>query len=238
MQIGKVAYAGMAFVAVALVLVGGCRSSSTDRIRVLEAEKADAERRADDLAREKAALRAKNMEIAQRAESEKARADAYEEQAKLLKGTMDREPAAARVDTETLASQLRGYDVQVKGVPGGAAIILAADVSFRPGRADLSKKAQSSLRQVAVALKQTEGIRAVRVEGHTDSDPIRKSGWKSNEALSLARAEMVRKYLVDRGIEKSLLQVKGFGASEPVVPNKTDEGKARNRRVEIVVLEQ
>ncbi|MHC4931437.1 MAG: OmpA/MotB family protein, partial [Planctomycetota bacterium] len=90
----------------------------------------------------------------------------------------------------------------------------------------------------AVALKQTEGIRAVRVEGHTDSDPIRKSGWKSNEALSLARAEMVRKYLVDRGIEKSLLQVKGFGASEPVVPNKTDEGKARNRRVEIVVLEQ
>ncbi|MHC4222979.1 MAG: OmpA/MotB family protein [Planctomycetota bacterium] len=238
MQIGKVAYAGMVFIAVALVLVGGCRSSSTDRIRVLEAEKADAERRADELAREKATLRAKNMEIAQRAESEKARADAYEEQTNLLKGTMDREPAVVRVDTEKLAGRLRGADVQVKDLPDGAAIILAADVSFSPGRADLSKKAQSSLRQVAVALKQTEGIRAVRVEGHTDSDPIRKSGWKSNEALSLARAEMVRKYLVDHGIERSLLQVKGFGAAVPVDRNKTDEGKARNRRVEIVVLEQ
>ncbi len=120
---------------------------------------------------------------------------------------------------------------------GGATITLASDITFQAGRSDLNRSAQTSLQRVAAALKRERtNIHEVRIEGHTDSDPIRRSGWKNNEELSLARAGSVRKFLVAQGIEEDLLAVEGYGPTKPVASNSSNEGKAKNRRVEIVLV--
>ena len=141
------------------------------------------------------------------------------------------------LETDALRNGLAG----VSGISvteagdGTASIVLSSDVSFKAGRTDLSPKAELALRKVAGVLKSTPGVEHLRVEGHTDSDPIVNSGWPSNEALSLARASKVQKFLIHQGISGERLTVSGFGASRPIAPNKTAKDKATNRRVEIVV---
>jgi flagellar motor protein MotB len=225
---------------VALLLASGCRSTTTDRIRVLEAQKADAERRVDDMTHEMALARSREIELEGLVKSERARADALQSQVEMLRDAMAKqpqEPQLPTVDANALADRLRGTGVEVApGENGGAKITLASDVTFRAGRADLNKKAISTLDRVAKALIETQGVRSVRVEGHTDSDPIVKSGWRDNEHLSLERAKVVRNYLVSRGIKGNLLEVDGHGAEQPVASNDDKDGKARNRRVEIILV--
>jgi chemotaxis protein MotB len=76
---------------------------------------------------------------------------------------------------------------------------------------------------------------AILFVGHTDSDPIRKSKWKDNWELSAQRALSVVRYLIAKGIDKEKIRAVGCGATKPVASNSTRSGKARNRRVEIVV---
>jgi chemotaxis protein MotB len=73
------------------------------------------------------------------------------------------------------------------------------------------------------------------VVGHTDTDPIQKSSWKDNLELSAQRALSVARYLMEHGIPDKQLRAAGCGPARPVASNATAEGKARNRRVEIVV---
>lgn len=220
---------GLAFIA--LLFLGGCRAT-TDRMRFIEAENADAARRNAALMDELATLRAKSVQDQAELERQRARADAAEKRIGALEYQRAHD-GTIRVDPNRFRTP--GVDV-ISNDDGGATIILASDVTFKPGRADLSKKAITILQKVAAALKSTEAVRAVRVEGHTDSDPIRRSGWKDNDALSLARAKMVRKYLVGQGVAKDFVSVEGLGASKPVQSNKTQTGKAKNRRVEIILL--
>ena len=70
---------------------------------------------------------------------------------------------------------------------------------------------------------------------HTDSDPIKKSKWKDNWELSAQRALSVLRYLVQRGTPEDRIRATGRGASQPIASNTTASGKAKNRRVEIVV---
>ena len=78
----------------------------------------------------------------------------------------------------------------------------------------------------------------VRAEGHTDSDPIRKSAWRDNLELSEARARAVASFMVGRGgLPRDHVESVGYGERRPVAANTTREGKARNRRVEIVLLD-
>ena len=81
-------------------------------------------------------------------------------------------------------------------------------------------------------MKKQYAGKPVHVQGHSDSDPIKHSTWKSNQELSEARAKAVRDYLVSKGVSMSHVTAEGFGDSKPKSP--TD--KAKNRRVEVVVL--
>ena len=77
----------------------------------------------------------------------------------------------------------------------------------------------------------------IAVEGHTDNEPIRYSGWKSNWELSSARALSVLHFMVDDcGIEARRLSANAYSEYRPVSDNATPEGKQQNRRVEIVIL--
>ena len=78
----------------------------------------------------------------------------------------------------------------------------------------------------------------IRVQGHTDGDPIKKSGWKDNWELSCERALTVVRQLTKAGINPKNVCAAGFGRHRPVADNSSRAGKSRNRRVEIVVAAQ
>jgi flagellar motor protein MotB len=121
--------------------------------------------------------------------------------------------------------------------PGSGRLTLMSKVLFRPGRALIRVEGQKALRKVAEALHKSDG--PVRIEGHTDSDPVRnsKKSWKGgNWELSGARAMHVLHFLVNEGgIEESRVAYVGYGSQRPITDNQTAEKKARNRRVEIYV---
>jgi flagellar motor protein MotB len=107
---------------------------------------------------------------------------------------------------------------------------------FDPGKATLKPGAAQTLDRVATALRREYPGHLIGIEGHTDSDPIRKSHWKDNHELSVERAKAVYEYLRTKGgLPTDQLYVAGYGANLPVASNKTSAGKAQNRRVEFVI---
>ncbi len=131
---------------------------------------------------------------------------------------------------------LGGLDASTDKITGATTVNFVGDALFDPGQATLKTTAKVSLDKVAAALKKQFAGKTVRVQGHTDSDPIKHSKWASNQELSKARAEAVRTYLVSKGVDAKLVASEGLGDSKPKDPANTVAAKAKNRRVEIVVL--
>lgn len=115
----------------------------------------------------------------------------------------------------------------------GLVISLAEAGFFAPGQADLRDDALSLTDALADALRDDDA--QLRVEGHTDSQPISNSRYPSNWELSTARAANVLARLRARDIASSRLSVAGYADERPVADNSTPEGRAQNRRVDIVV---
>ena len=127
--------------------------------------------------------------------------------------------------------QIGGLETTV-GKSGNTTVHLPSDVFFDPGAATLKSSAKASLDKVISALNRGKyASKGIRIEGHTDSTPIRVSKWKDNMELSVARAKAVQTYLASKGIDAGRITTKGFGDTKP---RSTDLSK--NRRVEIVVL--
>lgn len=117
-----------------------------------------------------------------------------------------------------------------KGRSGRPTATISGDVLFASGQATLKPDAKKALDKLAGEIKRKYKNEDVRIEGYTDSDPIKKSKWASNEALSKARAEAVRKYLVGKGISEGRVEAVGMGSADPKAT------KALSRRVEIVIV--
>lgn len=130
------------------------------------------------------------------------------------------------------ADALAGLDTKVDLQAGTTTVNFVGDALFDSGQATLKETAKASLNKVADALKTQFNGKTVKVQGHTDIDPIRKSKWKDNQELSQARASAVRDYLVSKGVDAGVVSAEGFGATKPKDPG----NKSVNRRVEIVVL--
>lgn len=110
-------------------------------------------------------------------------------------------------------------------------LTLSNEVLFATGESTLLPVAERRLDAVARALSQLGTSRVVVIEGHTDS----RGSEESNERLSKDRAEAVRGYLIGRGLSPAQLTAVGKGESEPIADNETAEGRANNRRVELVI---
>lgn len=119
----------------------------------------------------------------------------------------------------------------VKQEPRGVVITLSGSVLFVSGKSDLLPAAQVKLNDVADALTQQDPESKIVIEGHTDS----QGTASSNQDLSQRRAEAVRAYLVSRGISADRVSSQGFGPTRAIADNASAEGRANNRRVEIVV---
>jgi len=111
---------------------------------------------------------------------------------------------------------------------------VAAEVLFRPGKVELLKSGIEALRKVVPILN--DGDEFVRVDGHTDSDPIKFSKWDDNWQLAGERARRVLKFLVKEGVAGNRLYFSGFGDTRPRSENSSRHGKRMNRRVELVPL--
>ncbi|MHC4115750.1 MAG: OmpA/MotB family protein [Planctomycetota bacterium] len=128
-----------------------------------------------------------------------------------------------------------GYDVSFDAAAGTITVTLPNTILFGSGRAVLKKTTITELDHIYFVLQKKYGSKQIDVLGHTDTDPIKKSKWKDNWELSSERALAVVRYLLGKGIAKEKIRAVGCGAARPVVSNETVSGKAKNRRVEIVV---
>ncbi len=144
---------------------------------------------------------------------------------------------AKKLLEKQLQKEIGEKEVRLEMAERGLAIIFLAEVLFDSGKAEIKNDAMPVLNKVAKVLKENLGGREIGIEGHTDNEPIKYSGWKSNWELSTSRATSVLHYIVDeRGIEPKNVSAIGRGEYKPVVSNDTPEGRRQNRRVEIVVL--
>ena len=141
---------------------------------------------------------------------------------------------ARREDAEKRAAQAAADLAKfatVKQEPRGMVITLSGSVLFASAKSELLPAAQVKLNDVANALIKEDPLSKIVVEGHTDS----QGAAAYNQDLSQRRAQSVRDYLVSRGIAADRVTSQGFGPSRSIAENNTAEGRANNRRVEIVV---
>lgn len=171
-----------------------------------------------------ASQRSGDVTEAQLSAEQSARVDAETRttEAETARAAADQRAATAQAALASLAA--------VKDEPRGMVITLSGSVLFASGQATLLHEAQAKLNQVADVLLATRE-RNVTVEGYTDS----KGSDSSNVDLSQRRADAVRNYLVQRGYEGDLIQARGLGEAQPIADNASAEGRANNRRVQIVI---
>lgn len=113
-------------------------------------------------------------------------------------------------------------------------IDLSEDVLFEEGQATLVERSKQLLDDVAREINEHPEVAKISIEGHTDS----LAGPKLNMKLSNERVATVKAYLVDKGVDPKRLATKGFGESKPIADNSTEEGRAKNRRVEFRIVKR
>ena len=140
---------------------------------------------------------------------------------------------------QSMEDRLKGTGVSVKIKGGHISVVLPSSILFNSGQDKLKKDAKSSLSKVCRVLEKDFPNETIRIEGHTDGDPIKRTKqlYESNWELSAMRASTVLHYLIDNcHLDPKKLYLAGFGKYQPVASNKDKSGKKKNRRVEIVVL--
>ncbi len=121
----------------------------------------------------------------------------------------------------------------------GLIITLASDAFFKPASAEVDLEHTRKILQKLASLLASRELseRTFRMEGNTDASPTAPGGpWPSNWELSAARAANVLHYLVDMGVDEQQFQIAGLSDTAPIASNDTPEGRAYNRRVDVVIL--
>ena len=124
--------------------------------------------------------------------------------------------------------------IAIDQTPRGVQIPLPNTVLFQFGKADLNESAAAPYLDKIATLLKTKSTKQIAIEGHTDN----VGSLPSNQAISLARAKSVSNALLARGVPQERLQPEGFAFQRPVVSNSNEEGRALNRRVDIIILDE
>ena len=205
------------------------RQMLDDQDQQLAAFKTDA----DNLRSERDRMRAENAALSDQLNYEQQRALEIQDRLTAREAAFQQQNA----EVTDLQARLAGSGVEVESRGGFIVLGMDSNLTFNSGKAELNIKGKSTMDLVAGVLMESYSGKTFWVEGHTDSDQPKKSGWKSNLALSVNRALSVADYLVfDKGIESQFVRIAGHGEWDPKEENSTKEGKAKNRRVEILVL--
>ena len=135
---------------------------------------------------------------------------------------------------QALSQEISEKSVRIKEDERGLTVSLAEAGFFAPGEAEMRRRATDVLDRIASRLNALN--LPVRVEGHTDDTPIHTAQFPSNWELSTARATHVLQYLLAAKFPPGRLSAAGYAEQRPAAPNTTAEGRAVNRRVDLVIL--
>jgi chemotaxis protein MotB len=133
-----------------------------------------------------------------------------------------------------IAAQFQEDQAFVENTETEVTVGLSSEVTFASGDDALSDRGRGALVKAGAILARLPN--AVRIEGHTDSVPVRGGRFSSNWHLSAARAQTVVRLLIENGVDARRMQVVGYGDVRPRAGNETPEGRAANRRIEIKIL--
>lgn len=135
---------------------------------------------------------------------------------------------------QVMAPLVKSELLNVTQTPRGVVVDINASALFEQGEAALQKNAARTLTALAEVLEQ--GTEAIEVEGHTDDIPIFTPQFPSNWELSSARASSVVRLFIEQGVVAERLRAVGLASYHPVSSNETAEGRARNRRVTVIIV--
>ena len=130
------------------------------------------------------------------------------------------------IEVEAMKQEITANDMLDELTRSG---FIALYINFETGKADIKQESQGVVGQIAEMLKANPSL-AVAIEGHTDN----VGSPASNKKLSENRAQAVMKAVAGKGVDRSRLSARGWGQEKPLADNRTEEGRAKNRRVEIV----
>ncbi len=195
---------------VSAVVFGGCSTDTKKQNALLLKENEELRQQLGDrntaLAESQEELRERNMQVAQ------------------LRRDGESHPGGGTTGFEQIP------DVKATYGSGELTVAVESDILFASGKTALKPAAKTSLDSVAAVLNKSYAEHLIRIEGHTDTDPIRKSGYPSNYHLGFERAFAVREYLISKGIDAKRLSLASYGPDQPL------SSKPESRRVEIVVM--
>ncbi len=199
--------------------------SKTREKLLLEKQSLDQERM--DLLAEIETERAGNAAIRKALEDERAARSTQAAEIQQLSGTY-------QSLVEQLESEVRAGDIEIEELRGRLQVRALDQILFDSGSVEIKPHGREVLAKVARQLAKV-GDRQVRVEGHTDDRPIATPRFPSNWELSVGRAATVARFLAEQGVSPQKLEAAGFGEFRPIASNDLPDGRARNRRIEIVL---
>lgn len=238
----------VAVVAAALVL-GGCVTQETfdkaqgekaQEISALQTQRAALERQMRELQQQKASLESDRAALERDQAKLKAQNEALEAQKQQLLDASRKSQSQYDALVANLNQEVQKGQLQVRRYKDMLTVDVAEQLFFDSGRAALKETGKEVLKKVADAMKAYED-KAIRVVGHTDNVPITgglQKVFASNWELSAARATTVVRFLQDAGIAPERLIATGRAEYAPVAPNDTPEGRQKNRRIEITLVDR
>jgi chemotaxis protein MotB len=148
---------------------------------------------------------------------------------------------ALRRATSVFSPEIRSQKIKITQDERGLVITLAGDAFFNPASARINiESTRDILLRLGTFISSPElSGRKFRIEGHTDAVDIDPTGpWEDNWQLSSERSRAILRYLAAIGVDERRFQIAGFADTVPVGPNETEEGRALNRRVEVIILDE
>jgi len=218
-------------VVAATLAMGGCVSSG--KYEQLEADKNQVEKEKGTLQEQTAALEKEKSLLQEQIaalEKEKAALEANSQQRQSQYDAL----------VKKLSAEVEQGQLQVRQYKNMLSVDVAEKIFFDSGRAELKESGKEVLAKVGEALKSYED-KVIRVVGYTDNVPIAKSMqriYPTNWELSVARATNVVRFLQDAGVPPERMVAAGRGEFSPVAPNDTAEGRQKNRRIEIMLIDR
>jgi len=221
------------------VIVGGCVSQGTyDKLE------ADKNQEIDALQKQRSGLQGQLQGLqSQKSSLEQQQADlsrqiaALEQQKTQLLAASQQNQSQYDQLVRNLTEEVKKGELQVRQYKDMLTVDVAEQLFFDSGRADLKDTGKAVLKKVGEALKGYED-KVIRVVGHTDNVPIKTKVFPSNWELSVARATTVVRYLLETGIPPERMVVSGRAEYQPVAENDSVEGRKKNRRIEITLIDK
>jgi chemotaxis protein MotB len=230
-------------------MLGGCVTQDTydqlqaeknQEISGLQTERAALEDQRNSLAQQKISLEQDKSALEREQAELRTQNEALEKQRAQLLAASKQSQAQYDKLAANLNEEVQKGQLQVRRYKDMLTVDVAEQLFFDSGRAALKDSGKGVLKKVAEAIKTYED-KAIRIVGHTDNVPISKAAQKvfpSNWELSAARATTVVRFLQEAGIAPERLIATGRAEYAPVAPNDSAEGRQKNRRIEITLIDR